>query len=117
MPFLHTDDVEFHLPPGHIGGYSKYLVEPERMGSRHFDFRLSSYEPGGLVEPHTHEVAEHVYYFISGTGVAECGDEKREVGPGTVMFVPPGVVHAVTGTGQTDLVFVVATSPPSDIQR
>jgi mannose-6-phosphate isomerase-like protein (cupin superfamily) len=116
MGFLHADDVPFHEPPGHLRGYSKYLVDPD-LGSRYFDFRLSRYVPGGLVEPHEHTVAEHVYYFIEGTGSAECGDDTRTVGAGTVMFVPPGVRHSVACTGDVDLVFIVATSPPGDIPR
>jgi mannose-6-phosphate isomerase-like protein (cupin superfamily) len=115
VQFRHVDDLSWHEPPGHVQGFSKYLVEG--LGSRYFDFRLSRYPSGGCVQPHQHEIAEHVYYFIEGTGTADCGDERLTVGPGTVMFVRPGVRHSVVSTGDGDLVFVVATSPPSDIPR
>ncbi|MGC9665398.1 cupin domain-containing protein [Planosporangium sp. 12N6] len=112
MPFLNENDVEWIEPPGHIRAYSRYLVGPEEQGSRHFDFRTSRYPTGGYVEPHEHDVQEQVYYFITGTGTAECGDETRTVGPGDVMFVPAGVRHSLVSTGAQDLEFVVVTSPP-----
>jgi mannose-6-phosphate isomerase-like protein (cupin superfamily) len=116
MPFLNESTVDWHEPPGHTRAYSRYLVGPEH-GSRYLDFRTSLYPPGGFVAPHVHEVAEQVYYFLSGAGRAECGDETREVGPGDVMFVPAGARHGLVSTGDGDLCFVVVTSPPHDVPR
>jgi quercetin dioxygenase-like cupin family protein len=116
MPFRHEEEAEWQEPPGHIRAYSRYLVGPEHA-SRYFDFRTSRYPTGGRVEPHTHQVAEQVYYFISGTGRAECGDETRTVGPGDVMFVPAGTRHGLVATSEDDLRFVVVTSPPDDVPR
>jgi mannose-6-phosphate isomerase-like protein (cupin superfamily) len=31
-----------------------------------------------------------------------------------VIYLPPGVEHAISNTGLTDLVFIVATSPVTD---
>jgi mannose-6-phosphate isomerase-like protein (cupin superfamily) len=117
VPFVHTDDFSWNEPPGHIGGYSRYLVNPDNVGSTAFDYRISRYPVGGKVDPHTHEVAEHVYHFLAGTGTARCGDEVRDVGPGDVLFVPAGAVHSVVSTGDGELQFIVVTSPPSDIAR
>lgn len=116
MPFYTEDDFDWIEPPGHVRGYSRYLVGPH-SGSRYFDFRTSSYPPGGRVDPHVHEVAEQVYYFIGGTGRAECGDDNRTVKPGDVMFVPAGARHALVCTGEDELRFVVVTSPPDGIER
>jgi len=117
VPVFRIEEVPWAEPPGHVGGYSKYLISPESQGSRFFDFRISRYPMAGRVEPHVHEIAEHAYYFLEGTGLVEYGEERHIVAPGTVMFVPPGVRHAVENTGQQDLVFIVATSPPDDIAR
>jgi len=116
MPFCSEEDFDWIEPPGHVRGYSRYLVGPE-AGSRYFDFRVSRYPAGGRVDLHVHHVAEQVYYFMSGSGQAQCGDESRAVRPGDVMFVPAGVPHSVLATGDADLRFVVVTSPPSDIER
>lgn len=116
MPFLNEENANWVEPPGHVRGYSRYLVGAEQ-GSDYFDFRVSRYPTGGYVEPHSHRVAEQVYYFISGAGRAECGDETRAVGPGDVMFVPAGMRHSLVAVGEEDLRFVVVTSPPDDIPR
>jgi mannose-6-phosphate isomerase-like protein (cupin superfamily) len=116
MPFRNEEDVEWHEPPGHLRAYSRYLVGPDTE-SRYFDFRTSRYPKGGNVEPHVHEVAEQVYYFMAGAGIAVCGEETREVGPGDVMFVPAGTRHSLVSISEEDLRFVVVTSPPEDIAR
>jgi mannose-6-phosphate isomerase-like protein (cupin superfamily) len=104
-------------PDGHYSAFSKMLVNPELQGSRYFDFRISSYPPSGYVESHVHDVAEQIYYFLEGTGYAELGDERQIIEPNTVMYVAPGVPHAVSNTGFGNLVFIVVTSPPDDIER
>lgn len=116
MPFCNEEDFDWIEPPGHVRGYSRYLVGPQ-AGSRYFDFRTSRYPTGGRVDSHVHHVAEQVYYFISGTGQAACGDEIRTIGPGDVMFVPAGTPHHLVASGNEDLRFVVVTSPPNDIER
>ena len=104
-------------PGGHHTAFSKMLVNPELQGSRYFDFRISSYPPSGYVDLHVHDVAEQIYYFLEGTGLAELGDEKQIIEPNTVMYVAPGVPHAVANTGFKNLVFIVVTSPPEGIER
>jgi mannose-6-phosphate isomerase-like protein (cupin superfamily) len=33
-----------------------------------------------------------------------------------VVFVPPGVRHAIYNTGLSDLTFIVVTAPPEDVE-
>lgn len=116
-PVFRTEFVPWIQPPGHFGGLSKLLVSPDSHETAYFDFRISRYPIASRVDPHHHDVAEQVYYFLSGTGLAGWGEETYVIEPGMAMFVPPGVVHSITNTGESDLVFFVATSPPSDISR
>ncbi len=78
-------------------------VVPERVG----DFRrwyLSKAEQGhqlamryveltGIVTPHTHDVEETIFY-IEGKGSARVGEREVKVKPGTMLVIPPGVVHS-----------------------
>ena len=103
--------------PGHFGGaYSKMLVRPEVCGSRRIDYRISTYQPKGYVEPHTHRVQEQIYHILEGEGLMELGAERRVVRRHDVIFVPPGVRHAIYNTGLSDLTFIVVTSPPDDAE-
>lgn len=114
---IHERDRPWHEPPGHNGGLSKYLVNPEDDGASLLDVRLSRYPPGGRVAEHVHAVAEHAYYFLEGSGQVTLGDDLHEVGAGSVVFVAPGIRHSVIAPGTDDLVFVVSTAPASDIER
>jgi len=101
--------------PGHFGGaYSKLLVRPESAGSRHIDYRISTYQPKAYVEPHTHRVQEQIYHVLEGEALMEMDGERHVVRKHDVIFVPPGVQHAIYNTGLVDLTFIVVTAPPED---
>jgi mannose-6-phosphate isomerase-like protein (cupin superfamily) len=58
---------------------------------------LSSTElkPNQSTRGHSHPGQEEVYYFISGTGSMELGEDKFNVQGGDVVLVPDGVFHRV----------------------
>lgn len=101
-------------PGHHDQALSKAIVTPETTGSRFFDHRISSYEPGAHVEAHTHKVQEQIYHVLSGEGLLIVNGERRLVRANDVTYIPPGVVHEFHCTGTDTLVFLVITSPPTD---
>lgn len=101
--------------PGHFGSaLSKPLVRPETAGSTLIDYRISNYQPMGYVELHAHKVQEQVYHVLDGEGVMELDGQRRVVRKHDVIFIPPGVAHAITNTGLSDLTFIVVTTPVHD---
>jgi mannose-6-phosphate isomerase-like protein (cupin superfamily) len=108
------EEVMWEEPPEHYSAFSKLLVNPKSVGSKHFDFRISSYQPKGYCSCHAHQVQEQIYYVLQGKGIMEMDDLKKVVDPHTVIHIPPGVRHAIYNTGLEDLVFFVITSPPED---
>lgn len=112
-----SEKIEWIEPPGHSGGLSQILVSPHSHATEYFDFRVSRYPIGARVDAHSHATAEHVYYFLGGSGLLDCDEATHIIERGWVAFIPPGVVHSVRNTGSETLVFVVATSPPDDIPR
>ena len=101
--------------PGHFGGaLSKPLVAPETSDSRLIDHRISCYQPMAYVAPHTHAVQEQVYHLLEGEGLMEIDGERRVVRKHDVVFIPPGIEHALHNTGLSDLVFLVITTPVTD---
>ena len=100
-------------PPHHdAGALSKMLVRPDVCGARNLDHRISTYRPGDGVAVHAHPEQEQIYHVLSGEGLLEIDGEARVVDGGTIVFVPPGVMHGITNTGFEQLVFLVITSPP-----
>src|SRR3982751_3564152 len=51
------------------------------------------------VDPHTH--ADHVdtFYVLDGVVEFTLGDETRRAGPGTLVAVPPGIIHGFRNPG------------------
>ena len=60
-----------------------------------------------LQQPHTED---EVYYVVSGRATVSVGDEVREVGPGTTIFVGTGVPHRFHDIAE-DLTLFVAFGP------
>ena len=101
--------------PGHFGGaLSKPLVRPETAGSRLIDYRISTYQPMAHVAPHTHKVQERVHHLLDGEGMMETDGKRQVVRKHDVIYIPPGVEHAIYNTGLSDLTFIVATTPIAD---
>lgn len=108
-------EVMWEEAPGHHGGaLSKMLVRPENTGSRLIDHRISCYQPKAFVAPHTHKTQEQVYHVLEGEGMMELDGAAQVVRRHDVIFIPPGIEHAIHNTGLVDLVFIVVTTPPDD---
>jgi quercetin dioxygenase-like cupin family protein len=104
--------------PNHFGGaLSKPLVMPDTAGSHHIDYRISMYQPKAYVETHSHKVQEQVYHVIEGEGLMHIDGKDHVMRKHDYVFLPPGIVHAISNTGLTDLVFLVVTSPVSDTDK
>jgi quercetin dioxygenase-like cupin family protein len=101
--------------PGHFDqALSKELVSRDTVGSRHLDYRLSCYEPGGYVARHTHRKQEQIYHILRGHGLVVLDGTSKPVSADDVIFIPPGVEHELHCTGVDELVLLVITSPQSD---
>jgi mannose-6-phosphate isomerase-like protein (cupin superfamily) len=111
----HIAEVPWNELPGHYGGaLSKLLVHPETVGSRRIDHRISTYQPNAYVAPHRHRVQEQVYHVLKGEGLMEMDGVRRVVREHDVVFIPPGVEHALYNTGLEPLTFIVVTAPVAD---
>jgi quercetin dioxygenase-like cupin family protein len=108
-------EVPWRQFPDHFGGaLSKPLVMPETAGSRSIDYRISMYQPMAYVKAHSHKVQEQVYHVIEGEGLMTIDGKDHVVRKHDVIFLPPGVEHAISNSGLCDLVFLVVTSPVTD---
>ena len=48
-------------------------------------------------KPHYHKRATELYYVLEGTGKVVLDGKEQEVRPGTIIHIPPGVVHGAIG--------------------
>lgn len=48
-------------------------------------------------KPHYHKICTELYYVLDGEGKVTLDDEEIAVRPGTMLHIPPGVVHGAVG--------------------
>lgn len=94
------------------GQVSYLLLPPGQFGSTRMAITLVEGDPGSEQPMHGHPEAEQVYVIVAGNGIMRVDDEEQEVGPGTLVFIPPGAKHAIRNVGSEPLTYVSATSPP-----
>ncbi len=47
--------------------------------------------------PHYHKIATELYYVLEGEGVIVLDGEEHELRKGSIVHIPPGVVHGAQG--------------------
>ncbi len=68
-------------------------------------------KPGQQTAPHYHPKTEEIYYILTGQGEMRLGQCVRMVGPGDAIAIPPGEVHTILNTGETELKFLCCCAP------
>ena len=100
-------------PVNERGGQSAYLLLSKgQFGSRHLAITWVDCPPGSEQPVHRHAGLEQVYVIIRGRGTMLVGLDRREVGEGTLVFVPADTDHAIRNEGTEPLSYVSATAPP-----
>ena len=67
--------------------------------------------PGQATERHYHRESEELYYVLDGSGELDLDGERRAVGPGDAVLIPPGARHSFTG-GAEGARFLCCCAPP-----
>ena len=65
---------------------------------------------GGRTERHYHKVLEELYFILEGAGEIELNGERRTVGAGDAILIPPGAWHTIMAT--EPLRFLCCCAPP-----
>ena len=86
------------------GATGKVLVGPAE-GAPHFHIRYFRVEPGGhtRLDQHPHD---HGVFILHGRACVLLGDNKVEVGPRDVVYIPGGEVHQFHTIGDAPLGFL-----------
>lgn len=107
----HENDIQPYIPPGHEGTENIRLVDKSFCGA--FEMNLGTVQPGGEASPHRHEDQHQVIYVLAGTAEVVLGEDPAVLcGPGSIVEIPPKLLHAVYVTGERPLKALVLYSPP-----
>jgi mannose-6-phosphate isomerase-like protein (cupin superfamily) len=75
-----------------------------------YSLAVARVEPGGTTFLHRLETSE-VYYILEGEGEMHIDAERRGVGRGQAVYIPPGATQQISNTGAVELVFVCIVDP------
>lgn len=105
------------VPPGEgtklqLGRSAPTIKVGPATGSRLIGMFESDLPPGGgFAFPHWHEDFEEVFYVLDGQVDYLAGQEWTTAQAGSVVFVPPGVIHAFRNTTTRSARHLVAVAP------
>ena len=77
----------------------------EDDGAENFAMRYFEMAPKGHSPHHSHKW-EHEVFILSGKGLVFCGNQRKKVGPGYIVFIPPNVKHQFKNEGNVALRFL-----------
>jgi mannose-6-phosphate isomerase-like protein (cupin superfamily) len=75
-----------------------FFVNQELAGIDDMLAGVMRYKQGAASPLHFHENCEHFYFIIDGTGEVDTPEGTREVGPGTMVFIPALAEHRLRAT-------------------
>ena len=93
-----------------VGGASPIQATAYSMGFVTLDPR------GGQVPWHNQE-QEEVYFVLKGTGEMCLGQERQTLTAGQAVYIPSGVFHQLTNTGDAPLEFIYCYGPAGDVDH
>jgi quercetin dioxygenase-like cupin family protein len=85
------------------------LTEKDSKGCSLFEFDVA---PGFDTGRHYHTAMEEFFFVLEGKVDLRSGDRVVSGEPGTFVFVPPGVVHAITNSGTKRARLLLGCVPP-----
>ncbi len=91
-----------------VGGASPIQARTFAMG-------YVTLEPRGGQVPWHNQDSEEVYFIISGNGEMCLGSERRDLGAGQAVYIPPGEYHQLTNTGDAPLIMLYVYGPPGEV--
>ncbi|MCI6006165.1 MAG: cupin domain-containing protein [Blautia sp.] len=89
---------------GHV--IIKHILGDKELNGKCRLYAQVTLEPGCSLGFHEHHGESETYYIISGEGIYSDNGNLRMVKAGEKTFTPDGCGHALSNTGNEDLVFM-----------
>jgi quercetin dioxygenase-like cupin family protein len=93
------------------GSWSRMLVTDRSVGGNRGSLGYSVFTPGTTLAPVRHETEEFAF-VVSGRGELLLDGQSLAFGQGDALYIPGGVWHAVSNTGESDAIMVFGFPHP-----
>ena len=94
------------------GSTIRVLLDAALGGTANQSLAEAWLEPGQATERHYHARTEEIYVVLDGGGEVEVDGDRRRVGPGDAILIPPGAWHEIRAGGAAPLRFLCCCAPP-----
>jgi mannose-6-phosphate isomerase-like protein (cupin superfamily) len=94
------------------GSTIRVLLDAALGGAANQSLAEAWLEPGQATERHYHARTEEIYFVLDGDGEMEVDGDRRRVGPGDAILIPPGAWHEIRAEGPEPLRFLCCCAPP-----
>ncbi len=91
-----------------VGGASPIQASNFAMG-------LVVLDPGGGQVPWHNQEQEEIYFILEGEGEMCLGEERSEISAGQAVYIPSGVYHQLTNTGDHPMKMIYCYGPAGDV--
>ncbi len=91
------------------------LLHPERDDKdleMNFSIAHAILKPGESSLSHKMKKSTEIYYILEGRGLMHIENEKEEVVPNQIVYIPPNSAQWIENEGDEELKFLCLVSPP-----
>ena len=86
-----------------VAGLNVVTVLVDRSQTQLTEVGWNRWSKGLEGPPHSHEAKEQIFYVTDGEGIVVVGPARYAVKPGSLIYVPPAVIHQTIVTGDAPL--------------
>jgi mannose-6-phosphate isomerase-like protein (cupin superfamily) len=80
-----------------------------------FSLGYVTLDPNGGQVPWHNQEQEEIYFVVEGTGEMCLGNERATLSTGQAVYIPSGVFHQLTNTGDAPLRMIYCYGPAGDV--
>jgi mannose-6-phosphate isomerase-like protein (cupin superfamily) len=94
------------------GSTIRVLLDARVGGAANQSLAEATLAPGRATQRHYHAETEELYVILGGAGEMEVDGERRRIGAGAAILIPPGAWHQIRAEGEAELRFLCCCAPP-----
>jgi mannose-6-phosphate isomerase-like protein (cupin superfamily) len=83
--------------------------------AKNFAIGFVTLEPKGGQVPWHNQEQEEIYFVVDGEGEMCLGDERSRIQAGQAVYIPGGVFHQLTNTGERPMQMIYCYGPAGDV--
>jgi len=91
-----------------VGGMSPIQATTFSMG-------FVTLEPNGGQVPWHNQEQEEIYFIVQGNGEICLGEERQAISGGQAVYIPSGIFHQLTNTGDEPMQMMYCYGPAGDV--